>query len=154
MEEDVVVSAFFFFKQKTAYEILRSDWSSDVCSSDLLQALRPRQPPQRGGVRAEGREAPRHRSEERRVGKECVSTCRSRWSPYHSKKKRGAVDTTHHHRTCPQHHRYRHPSLFFFFKQKTAYEILRSDWSSDVCSSDLFPARDATQNLGDASTAE
>src|SRR6056297_3971600 len=28
--------AFFFFKQKTAYEILRSDWSSDVCSSDLL----------------------------------------------------------------------------------------------------------------------
>src|SRR3546814_18862549 len=29
------------------------------------------------------------RSEERRVGKGCVSTCRSRWSPYHSKKKRG-----------------------------------------------------------------
>src|SRR3546814_4500383 len=28
-----------------------------------------------------------HRSEERRVGKECVSTCRSRWSPYHYKKK-------------------------------------------------------------------
>src|SRR3546814_3865090 len=28
-------------------------------------------------------EAPRHRSEERRVGKECVSTCRSRWSTYH-----------------------------------------------------------------------
>src|SRR3546814_14829423 len=30
--------------------------------------------------------APHSRSEERRVGKECVSTCRSRWSPYHSKK--------------------------------------------------------------------
>src|SRR3546814_17458421 len=29
----------------------------------------------------------RFRSEERRVGKECVSTCRSRWSPYHSKKR-------------------------------------------------------------------
>src|SRR3546814_17833260 len=28
-----------------------------------------------------------YRSEERRVGKECVSTCRSRWSPYHEKKK-------------------------------------------------------------------
>src|SRR3546814_20597714 len=28
----------------------------------------------------------RDRSEERRVGKECVSTCRSRWSPYHNKK--------------------------------------------------------------------
>src|SRR3546814_18878519 len=30
---------------------------------------------------------PLTRSEERRVGKECVSTCRSRWSPYHYKKK-------------------------------------------------------------------
>src|SRR3546814_2078136 len=30
-----VVSAFFFFKQKTAYEMRISDWSSDVCSSDL-----------------------------------------------------------------------------------------------------------------------
>src|SRR3546814_7942390 len=29
---------------------------------------------------------------------------------------------------------------FFFFKQKTAYEMRISDWSSDVCSSDLFPA--------------
>jgi len=29
--------------------------------------------------------------------------------------------------------------LFFFFKQKTAYEIKRCDWSSDVCSSDLEP---------------
>src|SRR3546814_5877675 len=28
--------------------------------------------------------------------------------------------------------------LFFFFKQKTAYEMRISDWSSDVCSSDLF----------------
>src|SRR3546814_16166823 len=30
---------FFFFKQKTAYEMRISDWSSDVCSSDLLQGL-------------------------------------------------------------------------------------------------------------------
>ena len=29
------VSIFFFFKQKTAYEIGTGDWSSDVCSSDL-----------------------------------------------------------------------------------------------------------------------
>src|ERR1043166_10010329 len=28
---------FFFFKQKTAYEIPKRDWSSDVCSSDLVQ---------------------------------------------------------------------------------------------------------------------
>src|SRR3546814_12074174 len=33
------------------------------------------------------------RSEERRVGKECVSTCRSRWSPYHSKTKKTTVKT-------------------------------------------------------------
>src|SRR3546814_3911120 len=31
------------------------------------------------------------RSEERRVGKECVSTCRSRWSPYHQKKKNKTI---------------------------------------------------------------
>src|SRR3546814_4922076 len=30
-----IVSDFFFFKQKTAYEMRISDWSSDVCSSDL-----------------------------------------------------------------------------------------------------------------------
>src|SRR3546814_19870025 len=33
------------------------------------------------------------RSEERRVGKECVSTCRSRWSPYHYKKKQNNKQT-------------------------------------------------------------
>src|SRR3546814_18853858 len=40
----VVDSGFFFFKQKTAYEMRISDWSSDVCSSDLaaLLALRKR----------------------------------------------------------------------------------------------------------------
>src|SRR3546814_1518141 len=32
----VVYVVFFFFKQKTAYEMRISDWSSDVCSSDLL----------------------------------------------------------------------------------------------------------------------
>src|SRR3546814_4630067 len=36
------VSCFFFFKQKTAYEMRISDWSSDVCSSDLpSQEIRP-----------------------------------------------------------------------------------------------------------------
>src|SRR3546814_13347285 len=105
-------SSFFFFKQKTAYEMRISDWSSDVCSSDL----QPRQIERRdrgefGGLDdhavAHGerrrratrelvhRRIPRQnmrghtvRSEERRVGKECVSTCRSRWSPYHNKKKK------------------------------------------------------------------
>src|SRR3546814_9340857 len=32
--------------------------------------------------------------------------------------------------------------ILFFFKQKTAYEVRISDWSSDVCSSDLLPAAD------------
>src|SRR3546814_4658554 len=102
------VMFFFFFKQKTAYEMRISDWSSDVCSSDLggrarqwrLARLLParwedlaaalRLSDRRRGVRCGL--CPRHcarpellgrRSEERRVGKECVSTCRSRWSPNH-----------------------------------------------------------------------
>src|SRR3546814_11070089 len=36
---------FFFFKQKTAYEMRISDWSSDVCSSDLLAQARIEQQP-------------------------------------------------------------------------------------------------------------
>src|SRR3546814_6236832 len=110
---------FFFFKQKTAYEMRISDWSSDVCSSDLVahrgegklgQRLRLHLQdlavagvrgadeiagqPTIGGRVCAGRQQVlvvelRHRvdllkrSEESRVGKECVSTCRSRWSPYH-----------------------------------------------------------------------
>src|SRR3546814_4095978 len=35
---------FVFFKQKTAYEMRISDWSSDVCSSDLLESLEKRVP--------------------------------------------------------------------------------------------------------------
>src|SRR3546814_10908124 len=163
---------FFFFKQKTAYEMRISDWSSDVCSSDLhgladagaaeqadLAALgvgreqiddldagdedravgrlideqRGGRVDRRGFGRADGAEfvdrltdhvedaaqrlgtdghadlragvgddltareaggrihrdrahgvlAEMLRDRKRRVGKECVSTCRSRWSPYH-----------------------------------------------------------------------
>src|SRR3546814_1568371 len=86
---------FFFFKQKTAYEMRISDWSSDVCSSDLFDRLPAAiWPLLADTVRFnEAAGLPRYdvaetlqgdgRSEERRVGKECVSTCRSRWSPYH-----------------------------------------------------------------------
>src|SRR5213083_3455302 len=85
---------FFFFKQKTAYEITASDWSSDVCSSDLIG--RSRSSP-RTSRSATSRAPPssersrRRRSEERRVGKECSLLCRSRWWPcrYKKKSKRG-----------------------------------------------------------------
>src|SRR3546814_4448027 len=111
---------FFFFKQKTAYEMRISDWSSDVCSSDL-DVARTVFAIDEGGTVGDadvGQFLQRNllaawrghrdladllrvvavlrlqthqqvelflalRSEERRVGKECVSTCRSRWSPYH-----------------------------------------------------------------------
>src|SRR3546814_15279131 len=108
----------FFFKQKTAYEMRISDWSSDVCSSDLaVRAPSHGDPPVRSPrllgwtgatIRADGRwpvEARpcdagaaalecRERSEERRVGKECVSRCRTRWSLYHLKRKSHITHTT------------------------------------------------------------
>src|SRR3546814_4829601 len=97
----------FFFKQKTAYEMRISDWSSDVCSSDLIGRLSlagvnwtdlssltktgvnwsDLSSLTKAGVNwmdvGSLSKAGVNRSEERRVGKECVSTCRSRWSPYH-----------------------------------------------------------------------
>src|SRR3546814_5131458 len=116
---------FFLFKQKTAYEMRISDWSSDVCSSDLADAFFVafkfpnffRRLFAEGAFNSafvplfserltrEGAGPARRfaanvaavmvgfmlcftfvvqlRSEERRVGKECVRTCRSRWTPYH-----------------------------------------------------------------------
>src|SRR3546814_17247143 len=96
-----------------------SDWSSDVCSSDLLVVAMAaiaadvddhvlvefvaevhRQTRDEGhrfrivAIDVEHRrfehlgQVSAVRSEERRVGKACVSTCRSRWSPSHSKKKK------------------------------------------------------------------
>src|SRR3546814_19943806 len=125
--DSMIVCCIFFFKQKTAYEMRISDWSSDVCSSDLarqdiadrLQSARHRRgrPDARHGLHPRhrkylhqaaresadpaflgddaaadqeaGRQVPfESRSEERHVGKECVSTCRYRWSPCHYKKKK------------------------------------------------------------------
>src|SRR3546814_20974993 len=84
-----------------------SGWSSDVCSSDLpVRQVRPGlvlevafvsvHPSTRHKSGLAMRFPRVHRirwdkpprSEERRVGKECVSTCRSRWSPYTQKKKK------------------------------------------------------------------
>ena len=78
---------YFFFSSRRRHTRLVSDWSSDVCSSDLGNAAR--QPHLVvHGFGADGGDDAVHgvdavkiigRSEERRVGKEC----RSRWSPYH-----------------------------------------------------------------------
>src|SRR3546814_7223413 len=78
------VLSCFVIKQKTAYEVRISDWSSDVCASDLT-AHRPKPLPQVRRVRSFASQPWRQRSEERRVGQECVSPCRSRWSPHHYK---------------------------------------------------------------------
>src|SRR3546814_5440351 len=102
----------FFFKQKTADEVRISDWSSDVCSSDLMANKESDFVGRRSTMTPEGRRENRkqlvglealdaqtripvgghvvdasfkaipvrsQRSEERRVGQECVSTGRSRW---------------------------------------------------------------------------
>src|SRR3546814_3766172 len=115
----LVLYLVVFFNQKTAYDMRISDWSSDVCSSDLntvgllnfgagFLPLRPRIREltyRRCACAALGGTSTAHsnrgrgqptcsvilaqefaRSEERRVGKECVSTCRSRWSPDDEKK--------------------------------------------------------------------
>src|SRR3546814_20858564 len=95
-----------------------SDWSSDVCYSDLIEFIHRNLIAMRDAgsavllvsveleeimslsdrilVMFEGRivgevPAAEARSEERRVGKECVSKCRSRWSPYHYKKKKHTI---------------------------------------------------------------
>src|SRR3546814_15319343 len=88
-----------------------SDWSSDVCSSDLDRHAASTVG-RECSVSGEGPMAAWRslvltlfpemfpgplRSEERRVGKECVSTCRSRWAPYHSKKKKTICVIYHKH---------------------------------------------------------
>src|SRR3546814_8747996 len=103
---------FVFFKQKTAYEMRISYWSSDVCSSDLVAHQHHVDPVARQGVAADARDVgdldrvgavaigdldgdrwPRARTgelgrqqQDRKsvvLGKECVSTGRFRWSPCH-----------------------------------------------------------------------
>src|SRR3546814_10466481 len=103
----IFCSYFCIFKQKTAYEMRIRDLMSDVCSSDLsgagIEWIAGLQGEGMGGhafqefvvdavLHIQARTGDAHlalvdentcRSEERRVGKECVSTCNSRWSTYH-----------------------------------------------------------------------
>src|SRR5205814_2494824 len=71
---------FFFFSSRRRHTRCLSDWSSDVCSSDLVQppsaARAGRGGGRRGGSAGDRGADPGWRSEERRVGKEC----RSRWA--------------------------------------------------------------------------
>src|SRR3546814_6503733 len=103
--QTMYVMLFFFFKQKTAYEMRISDWSSDVCSSDLVYkvpwvgsgqavAMPPWNPSSQCCRRTSStvnggrlKNSCGSRSDERRVGKECVRTCRSRRSLKHKKTK-------------------------------------------------------------------
>src|SRR3546814_1312240 len=105
--EDELFIGVLCFKQKTEYERRISDGSSDVCSSDLrstsaitfitawvppepqLSAWSSRELSHQASVAPGSSGASSNsvrvaaRSEERRVGKECVSTCRYWWSPFH-----------------------------------------------------------------------
>src|SRR5699024_11944795 len=92
---------FFFFSSRRRHTRSKRDWSSDVCSSDLDHAVfmlavqlfrpldgaaHPLAPLGEHDLRPERRKqlAALHRSEERRVGKEC----RSRWAQQHGRKKK------------------------------------------------------------------
>src|SRR5258706_11708475 len=94
ISEDVrlLLIFFFFFSSRRRHTRLVSDWSSDVCSSDLVIAgaetkaatetsvvVEVATGPGKVLTAAESLASTEMRSEERRVGKEC----RSRWSPYH-----------------------------------------------------------------------
>src|SRR3546814_17248805 len=104
-----------------------SDWSSDVCSSDLqLDAASAAQDSHRNVItRAIGAGSDREpdfwllqaeegdrilicsdglRSEERRVGKECVSTRKSLWPPYHYNNRTTPTQTTHTRQPIPHYH--------------------------------------------------
>src|SRR5208282_4506590 len=85
----------------------------------------------------------RKESEERRVGKEC----RSRWSPYHSKKNDASRQRPRRTATILAAPRFRTPTTMakaaiagfaFFFSSRRRHTRCYRDWSSDVCSSDLY----------------
>src|SRR5437868_11306697 len=88
----IVFFFFFFFSSRRRHTRSKRDWSSDVCSSDLLRrcdAACRAAASDRRNQSCQNRSFPpwrrpgARRSEERRVGKEC----RSRWAPYQEKKK-------------------------------------------------------------------
>src|SRR3546814_20679425 len=97
---------FAFFKQMPAYDMRIRDGSSDVCPSD--RARRPASNCSRVHLLRSSEMPPRlhslaaTRSEERRAGIECVSTCGSRWSPDHYNQK-PRIGDVHIERAAPIH---------------------------------------------------
>src|SRR3546814_12304040 len=86
--EEVVLSTFSFAKYLMWKDL--SDRTAELKESPFVAHLidTPRDPYEGSAEfmkpsEIDGKFDPSERSEERRVGKECVSTCRSRWSPYH-----------------------------------------------------------------------
>src|SRR3546814_6724104 len=67
LRNGVRIFAFFFFKQKTAYEMRISDWSSDVCSSDLAALHRVEQEQEHADQQDHRQEAEQQRRPERVV---------------------------------------------------------------------------------------
>src|ERR1039457_7457234 len=82
-----IMYSFFCFSSGRRHTRLQGDWSSDVCSSDLTCS----DSTSMAARLATRSDFVRYRSEDRRVGKEC----RSRWSPYHLKKKKNTTITNH-----------------------------------------------------------
>src|SRR3979411_3550750 len=78
-----------FFSSRRRHTRSSSDWSSDVCSSDLIVARGRTHADHPPHVRRGQHHRIAERSEKRRVGEEG----RSRWSPYHLKKKKNKIDT-------------------------------------------------------------
>src|SRR5437868_15225926 len=90
------LDVFFFFSSRRRHTRSKRDWSSDVCSSDLGRTFRCDRLSHTAmfGLlhQLSERFARQHRSEERRVGKEC----RSWWGWYDYKKKMRVISASHH----------------------------------------------------------
>src|SRR3546814_10689569 len=76
------IFAYFFFSSRRRHTRCALVTGVQTCALPILGPFRFDRGEQRPAAR-DRRRAGAGRSEERRVGKECVSTCRSRWSPYH-----------------------------------------------------------------------
>src|SRR5213078_1095039 len=135
---DYSVFLFFFFSSRRRHTRFELVTGVQTCALPISVIAVPTTSGTGSEVTPVAVIADTERSEERRVGKECELKCRSRWWPYHLKKKEEAIGTERQQarglqpllRTTPHSLRLTYISnsllsniFFFFFKQKTAYEI-------------------------------